>query len=459
MASVASGSYPSGALVAGNTSRNPVLQDYVFGSGLIQPEHSSWLLDLFPQFRLTQLMDRIGGFSPIKNDIETWSVLGRTRNSAVVSSFTPALPAASTVITTNIAAAGVNLGYFLVGDTIRTEAGAILRVNAVGDAGGFQTITVGKLDGSNILAAELASGESIGHAFNVFPQGSTGPAGRLYLPSEEFNVTQVFRRSGRIDRGSFSNRIFLKEFGVLGTEGESWMFVNEKIEIAEHLRDMENAIMFGVRNTTGPNRTTRGIWDRVVTAGEGQVVSFTAGTGITESDLQTLITRLSRQAGSRELLVLCGSEAMTDIMQALKQYTVNGAVSFGSFGGNTVGLDITSYKFGPFTLNLMHYPLFDDSSLLPFVGTPTATKINFRHVALALDMGSAGERLVSLKYRDGDLGPAKMIHTYIPGMVGRNGLTGGESANSFDGLEFHLLSEIMVHFRGPSRSGALVPNA
>src|SRR6478736_1015284 len=448
---------PSSALVAGNKSQNPILQDYVFNDGLIQPEHSSWLLDLYPMYRLTSLMDKIGGFSPIKNDVMSWSKLGRTRESATITSGVSGLPAASLnlVLSTSYTAT-TNLGYFLVNDVVRTESGKLLKVTAIGNSGAFQQITVANYDGSNIVTGDIANAESIGHAWNAFGAGSTGPVGRLYLPDEEYNYTQIFRRGNKIDRGAFSNRIYLKEFGILGAAGESWMFHNEQIDIAENLRDIENAIMFGTRSSSGGTKTTRGIWDRVVTAGEGQVVNYTTATGISESDLQTLITRLKRQGGSNELLVLCGSEAMMDIQQALKQYTVNGAVSFGSFGGNTVGLDITQYKFGGFTLNFTYYPLFDDDKFLPFVSTSTSTKVNFRQVALALDLGTPGQRLLELKYRDGDIGPAKFVHQYIDGMFSVNG---GRPANSFDGIEYQLLSELMVVFRGPNRSGALISNA
>lgn len=457
MPSGAAGSFPTGALVAGTTSRNPILQDYVFNAGMIQPEHSSWLLDLYPNYRMTVLMDRIGGFSPIKNNTLTWNKLGRTRQSATISSGVSGLPAASLTLTLDTVSTGANLGYFLQNDVIRTEAGVNLVITAVGASGGFQTITVAKYDGSNITSGEIANSEKIGHAWNRWAPGSTGPAGRIYLPDEEYNYTQIFRRGSKIDRGAFSNRIYLKEFGVLGAAGESWMFHNEQLDIAEHMRDLENAIMFGTRSSSSGTTTTRGIWDRVVTAAEGQVVNFTAATGISESDLQTIVTKLVREGGSSEMLVLCGSEAMADIQQALKQYIVNGGVSFGAFGGNTVGLDLIQYKFLGKTLNFTHYPLFDDDKLLPFVSTPTATKVNFRHVALFLDMGQPGQKLIELKYRDGDLGPAKFVHKYINGMFSMG--EGSTAVNSFDGAEYQILSEIMVVLRGANRFGALVPNA
>jgi hypothetical protein len=62
-----------------------------------------------------------------------------------------------------------------------------------------------------------------------------------------------------------------------------------------------------------------------------------------------------------------------------------------------------------------------------------------------------------LKYRDGDLGPAKFTHKYVNGMFSMDG--SGVASNSFDGAEYHILSELGILFRGVNRSGALVPNA
>lgn len=452
--------YPSGALSAGTTSRNPLLQDYVFNAGLIRPEHSLWLVEKYPQYTLTVLMDRIGGWEPIMNDTKSWSVLDRTRQSATVSSGVAGLPAASLTLTLDTVATGANLGYFLVNDVVRTEAGILLKVTAVGAGGGFQTITVAKYDGSNIVSGDIANSEKIGHAFSAHAQASNGVAGRSYLPTEEYNYTQILKSGTKVGRDMLSNKVWLDVAG-----GQSWYWENERIMFDEHFKDIENAIMFGTRSSSGSTKTTRGIWDRVVTAGEGQVVNYASGTGITESLMQTIIERLVREGSSSELVVLCGSTAFSQIQQALKTYAVNGGLDYGAFGGNLVGLDFMSYQFFGKKLNFVHYALFDDDKTLPFVSTPTATKVNFRNVALFLDMGSTkkGEKLIKLLYRDGDAGQAKLIHKCIPGMIGKgsadSSADGGFAANSFDGFEVHLLTEMMVEFKLPNRCGALIANS
>lgn len=404
-------------------------------------------------------MDRIGGWEPIMNDTLSWSVLDRTRASATISSgYSNGV--ASDTWTLDTAAAGANLGYFLVGDVVRTESGKLVKITAVGDSGGFQTITVSKLDGSNFAAGDAADGEKIGHAFSAFSQASTGPAGRIYLPTEEYNFTQILRSGTKVGRDMLSNKIWLDVAG-----GQSWYWENERIMFDEHFRSIENAIMFGQRENNGGIKTTRGIWDRVVTAGEGAVVNYASGTGISETNIQTVVERLVREGSSAELLVLCGSTAYSQIQQALKSYAVNGGMDYGAFGGNTVGLDIMTYKFFGKTLNFVHYVLFDDEKLLPFVSTPTATKVNFRNVALFLDLGSTskGEKLLKLRYRDGDAGQAKLIHKVIPGMVGVGAANtsdaGGMASNSFDGFEVQCLTEMLVEYKQAHRSGVLLANS
>jgi hypothetical protein len=46
-----------GNLVSGNTSRDPILSNYVFESGLHDPEWSKILTYKYPQYYLTTMMD------------------------------------------------------------------------------------------------------------------------------------------------------------------------------------------------------------------------------------------------------------------------------------------------------------------------------------------------------------------------------------------------------------------
>lgn len=434
--------------------RNPILNSYIFDTGLLVPEQSALLSEKFGKtYTMTTLLDKIGAYKPVQAQEFSWATLDRTRVSATISSgFSNGV--ASDTWTLSTVADSTNLGYFLVGDVIRTESGRQLKVTAVGDDGGYQTITVARLDGSNIVTGDAADGETITRLSTAFSQGSNGPNGRLFLPDQDYNYTQLFRAGLKLSRDTASQKSYLNVNGK-----EYWYFKNEEIMFDEFYADQERALMFGIRSKSGSLTTSRGIWDSVVTQAAGQVVNFTTSTGIAESDFFTLIPALIRQGASQNLLLLGGSEAVSDIQQALKHYTVNGGVSFGNFGGNNVGLDIPSYNFMGTKIALQHYPLFDDAKTLAWTGTSTSTKTNFRHAAIILDLGntSAGEANIQKCYRSGAEGmDAMMIHKLIPGMVGDSGMI---AANSFDGWEVQILSEIGFKVINAHRFGAFVPTA
>lgn len=446
---------PSSAFTGPYSSvRNPILNSYIFDTGLLKPEQSALLTEKFGKmYTMTNLLDKLGAYKPVLAGEYSWAVLDRTRVSATISSgFTNAV--ASDTWTLSTVADSSNLGYFLVGDVIRTESGRLLKVTAVGDAGGFQTITVARLDGSNIVTGDAADGETITRLTTAFDQGSNGPNGRLFLPDQDYNYTQIFRAGLKLTRDSASQKSYVNVGGK-----EYWYFKNEEIMFDEFYADQERSLMFGVRSRSGAKSTSQGIWDKAVTGAAGQVVNFTTSTGIAESDFFTLIPAMKRQGASNNLLLLGGSEAISDIQQALKHYTVNGGVTFGNFGGNAVGLDIPSYYFMDTKIALQHYPLFDDDKTLGFTSTSTSTKTNFRHAAIILDLGntSAGEANIQKFYRSGAEGmDAMMIHKLIPGMVGDSGMT---AANSFDGWEVQILSELGWKVQNAHRFGAFVPNA
>lgn len=456
MAFVPSISAPSSISVTGTSVRHPLLNGYLFNAGINKPEISQFVTEKYKKkYKMTTLLNRIGAYKPIANDTYSWSILDRQRKSATVGSGDGTGATLTLVLSDIDFSSGATDGYFIVGDVFRTEAGILGRVDSVSNSGSDQSIVVSRVDGVNWAAGDIADAEKIGHLFNAFEEGSDGPKGRLSVPDSEYNYTQIFRRGIKVSGSALTQQSWVNN-------GEAWYWKDEDIMFEQFAYDQELALMFGVKSVVGNRKTSQGIWDRIVTQAGGQVQNFASGTGISESDLQALITSLNRQAGSDELLLLCGSEAITDLNIALKPYFMNGGVNYGSLGSNLVGLDVASYKFAGKTLQLMHYPLFDDDKALPFTSTPTSTKVNFRHVALALDMGDTenGESLISMCYRQLGSEQRKFIHKVIPGMAG--GSTddnGGIASNSFDGMEVQVESEIGFKVLLPNQMGALVPTS
>ena len=190
--------YPTPPLTSGTTARATILEGYVFASGLHDPEHSKILTYKYPQYYMTTLLDKLGAEAPVAQTVFSWSILDRTRKSSTATTVTNGTTATASVVTTIASdVANGNKGYYIIGDVVRTEAGELGRVVAIGESSLFQTIDVVRVVGGNWSASLIANGFVLGHVFNSFGEATAGPEGRLYLPSEDFNYTQILKRGDR----------------------------------------------------------------------------------------------------------------------------------------------------------------------------------------------------------------------------------------------------------------------
>lgn len=446
--------YPTPPLVGGTTARATIFENYVFQSGIHDPEHSKILTYRYPQYYMTTMLDKLGSAEPVAQSVFSWSIMDRTRRTANYTAIANGTTATAT-LTLNIAAAADNLGYYQVGDVIRiNRTGALGRVSAISLAGGFQTISIQRPDGTNWNTTDLpavTSADSIGHVFTAFGEGTTGPDGRVFLPTEDFNYTQILKRSMKVTGSEMSNRTLLGD-------GKAWYFTVEEILMKEFARDREFLIMFGQRANANGIRWSRGIYDFVSNAG-GQLTTYASNPGVREQDLIDHIEKFLPEGGSNELVALCGSRFLTRIQTALKDYAVVGHQM--DLAKNMAGLNFTGYRFGPKVVYFVYYELFDDPEVLSYLGTPSAAAVNFRDFSLWLDMGTdnAGQKLFKLKYKAHGGVQRKLIHTVIPGMQTFDGANSGFAANSFDGVEVQLLSEIGLEMRLANRHGILRANS
>jgi hypothetical protein len=452
---------PTGALVGGVQARTVILQDYVFQSGIHEPEVENILAYKYPQYYLTALLDRIGESGTIAQDVFSWFTMDRTRKSGTVSNIlegdgTAWDPGTSVSARIEIAefeyvlASGM-LGYAQIGDVFRSEGGTNLLVTAIGGGAtdtDAQLLTVAKLDGSAIEAVELSDGFTIGHVFNSFEEASSAPKGRTYLPDQNYNYTTILRRSFKISGSEFTNKTYVNG-------GKAWYFEQEAIEMKEMARDKEGVVMFGTLSTGTNRKTTRGVWDFVET--DGQDGTFVGDTGVSETNIQDFVKLLLVEGSSSKILCLCGAQFLTDVQIAMKDYFINGAINYGGFGGNEVGIDVQSYRFLGKTIDFVHYALFNDTAMVPYAGTASSTKVDFDNTGLFLDMGvdDNGKALISLKYKEHGGQSRKFIHGYETGMMSPDGSNGGHISNGDDAFSIHMLCEVTVKVNFANRMGIL----
>lgn len=431
-----------GQLEGGNSQQSILLQDYVFKAGIHKREHETLLSYKYPQYYLTALLDRLGASEGIARDTWSWPVMDRTRENIGVTSIAEIVAGATTLtITTDKVD---TKGYVIANDILRTEAGVLVFVVSTGAAGGFQTIVVKRSDNAAFAAGDIAANEKLGHAFNSFGEASNAPEGRLYLPTEEFNYLTILRRSIKVSGTELTNKT------ILG-DGKSWYFTQEELETKEFALDREILVMFGQKAVDGNRKTSRGVFDYVFE--EGVVTNFIGE--VDELSLQDHIKLLKKEGMSNEATVLCGMDYLVGIQRAMKPYLLNGGVSYGSFGANTVGLDVQSYKFMGMTIHFTYYQLFEDETVLPFRGVGSDAKINFSNFSLWLDLGkdSVGKKLISLKHKELNGRSRKLVYGYEVGMANAQGAQGGQVNSGVDAFTGHWLSEIGPEVRCANRMG------
>jgi hypothetical protein len=427
-----------------------LLEGHIFNQGLEQPDVLRALIIKYPKYYLTQLIDKIGGSGEIDNDTISWNIMGRTRKGAAITALSngTTTTATATLDTAYDAATG-NLGYFLVGDTVRvSESGIIGRVTAVSNSGGtVQTIDVARYDGAAWATTTILNTWHIGHVGSMYGEGSTGAGGyRSYFPENDYNVTTKLRRDFKITRDAMKSKKWVDAPG-----GKNWWYAQEDFEQREFMRDIEATVLLGKRfkstSLQGAN-LSRGIIESAETS--GKTVTFSSSVGVQEADWAYLAQQLSDEQGSDNLIALCGTQILADTMHSLgDRYRTYPDMLPTAL--KETGIDFTSYKFLGKTIHFAKYEMFSDTSIFPSVSASSTIK-DSRNLALVLDFSPTDNGTnIQLKYRNG----SKLIQKMIPGMAS----PGLEAANKFDGIEGALLSEVTPVVYLPNRLGLVYSNS
>lgn len=439
---------PSSITGTGTIERsNGVLSGHIFNAGLEKPDILPALIIKYPQYYLTSLTEKIGSTrQDLMSSVHSWQVMGRTRKSANITAVANGTTATAT-LTTDIAydVANDNLGYFQVGDTIYcTNSSARGRIVAISGAGGFQTIDVVRTVGGNWSTALINTGFRIGHVGTLFAEGSVGSGGtRSYLPDSDWNVTSILRRGFKVTADMIEQKTYVDD--------KSWYFKQEDFEHKEFMRDIEATMVFGSRfksaSLQGIN-SSRGILESAELS--GKQVTFSSSIGVQESDIVYLIQQLLPEAGSNDIILLCGEVLLVQLQQALgNNYR---SIPTSEQPRSLAGLGFQSYEVAGRKIHFAYYELFSDDTVVPQV-TASSTAKDFRNFGLALDFGTVtgGENNIEVLYRNG----RKFVQKWISGMASPEATV----SSAYDGLQGELLTEFMPVVHLPNRLGLLFANS
>lgn len=446
MALIPGTNVPSTITGTGTQSRGTqLLSGHIFNAGLEKPEILEALIIKYPQYYLTDLMEKIAGVSEnISSDTFTWQIQDRTRKSATVTAISNGTTATATLTLDITADGSTDFGYFLPGDEFRVaDTQTNGRVITVSNSGGFQTMTVQRYDGAAWATSSINTTNKIGHIGTGFARGSAGSGGtRSYLPTTDYSVTQIHRRGFTIERGVLHQKTYV--------DNKSWYFKNEDFEQKEFMRDFESKLLTANRfKTTTGVQQSRGLLDYAATS--GQSVTFSSAIGAQESDWAQLIQQMYPQNGDNDLIALCGEKILLDTQHSLADKYRR--LQMSEQPSTLAGLNFQSYEIAGKRIHFAYYEMFSDAAVFPVV-TPSSTARDYRNLALVLDFGTvsgANERNIQVKYREG----AKFIQKFIHGMEG----PGLEAANAYDGLQGELLTEFGTACLLPNRLGLVYANS
>jgi hypothetical protein len=419
---------------------NGLYSNHLFNTGLEKPQILETLLEKFPQYYMLDVATKLGLNKKIElyNGTYSWSKMGRTRKGSTCGTTTNNTTASATVVT-DIAYTDANsAGYWLVNDSFFVvNSGIRGYVTAVGNSGGFQTITVSRVDGAAWAVATLAAGMKIGHTGSIYGQGSAGSGGfRSYFPETDYNYSTIARRGIKVTRNMLKDKI------VLG-DGK-WYWEHEDIEQKEFAKDIDAGLFFGTRyksSTFGGVSSSRGLLEYAEE--EGQEVTFSSATGAQEADLKLLIEQLIPEGGSSNIVLGLGLKIFSDLQSALgNNYR---PVPTSQFQEKT-GIKVDTYHFFGKDISLLHIPMFHDETIVPQVAATSVAK-DFRNFGIALDLGPVGGGKSNF-----EVGYVQEVtQKAITGMASDS----YEVSSAFDGAQMELLAEYMpiVHF--PNRLGLI----
>ena len=427
---------------------------YVFG-GIQKPDFSDYITYRFPQYTITTLLGRIGRKNPVVgNDVFSWFEKGKFRQSVAVNGVTGS---ASGDTTGTVSYATGTQATFLVGDVIRFENDAYATITGTtGGGGNGASGTLGLNALGSTFGSTVTTGMKFAHLYNLQAEYSDSPSGRVWQENQVDEYLGIMRRSVVCSTTQGSNLKWVKK-----SDSEwSYYYINEMETMQEMAMDREMYILAAKSNgstTTGNVMSGRlggnGILQRVINGG----VVGTYSSAIAETDLAEQVRLMCLNSSGTEFTVLCGSSAYADAQFALRDYTLNGGISFGVFSGDGImtGLNITKYKFMDKILNFVLYYPFANEALFP---APATSGINWDKAMLFLNMGTddRGNPLINLRYKQDLLGQSlEFRRTVQEGITSPEAGAGAARANGKDGFTVDFYSSIGVELRAANNHGLL----
>ena len=464
---------------------------------LKHPEIGSTLIEQYPRYALTYLLEKTGRHANVKvmgDKSFEWKVLGRTSQEVVISTgfagtSTGADSTAELVIpfTNNylalndlvIDSAG-NVGQVVGIDGGASDTTRPLSTKAVDSGTGYNYKL--RFSGGNVAFAAAGVLGKIGSAFGEGSLGADVSEHTAY-PDTYKNWLTVNRSKMSINGAALTDVTWIENNG-----SKLWYFTAEKLFTDEFMYQLELQRWFGRTNMVGtdadgfPGESGAVGADKGNLRGDGILaqiegtssMSYPLDTGLTEDKLAKFIAELSRNAKSpegNEWVVFTGTEGRYQFHRAMKDISVGastgsspaGAASGGSMQSMKTGSDVAlgvnfvSYYVLGNKMTVAYCPVFDDVNVHGAAGESAGTMSG---KMVFLDFSSVdGVPNIQLVAKGHDGLDRNYIKKYIPGMINPYDQKSMLAANGDDSFTCQIMSESGIIVRNPLSCGILTATA
>jgi hypothetical protein len=465
------------------------------------PEISSTLIEQYPRYALTYLLERTGRFANVKvmgDKSFEWKVLGRQSQAVEVESGQNAITAI---------AVGLNNNFLALNDVVVDAKGFVGQVTGVTGATGDVTrpTSTSTVNGGTAYSYTfsfpdgchtLDDGAILGKIGSAFGEGSLGSHVSEYVayPSTHKNWLTINRSKLSISGGALTDVTWIENNG-----SKLWYFTAEKLFTDEFMYQLELQRWFGRASVVdaatadgfpGESGTVVGAGSGGNLMGDGILAQIedtitmsydpSAAGGLTEDILARFIAELSRNAKSpegNEWVVFTGTEGRYQFHKAMKDISVGasstggaGAASGGSMQSMKTGSDVSlgvnfvSYYVLGNKMTVAYCPVFDDANVHGDAAeyydggaqSAGATPGTMSGKMVFLDFSSVdGVPNIQLVAKGHDGHNRNYIKKYIPGMVNPYDQNSMLAANGDDSFTCQIMSESAVIVRNPLSCGIL----
>lgn len=467
------------------------------------PEIGSTLIEQYPRYALTYLLEKTGRHANVKvlgDKSFEWKVLGRS-NRAITAMTSFSLAASSSAVEISFSEQATEGALLSVHDVVIDAAGNVGQVTHALAANGDETAlnkpsavssgAVNSATGGYVYKINFPNGHAaitvasgIGVIGTAFGEGSLGTQVSEYVtyPDTYKNWLTLNRRKLSITGAALTDVTWIENNG-----SKLWYFTAEKLFTDEFMYQLELQRWFGKTNMASgdaddyPGHSGSFASGDNALMGDGilaQIDSANAGTydpgtdeGLTEDNLARFIAKLSRNAKSpegNEWVVFTGTEGRYQFHKAMKDISVGATAATGGTmqsmkTGSDValGVNFVSYYVLGNKMTVAYCPVFDDvnvhgSTAAGAAGASGGGTMSGKMVFL--DFSSVdGVPNIQLVAKGADGMDRNYIKKYIPGMVNPYDQKSMLAANGNDSFECQIMSESGVIVRNPLSCGVLSP--